>query len=187
MPPIEPGKVRPGNRLVIDDDVWQVVEFAHTKPGKGQAFVVLKIKSLTTGRVLERTYKIGEMLQTADFEKKTCQFLYQDADGHHFMDLSTFEQFRLDEDLLGPSARFLQPEMEVICSFWEERPIAVELPQKIVLAVTDTIEAVRGNTASAITKDATLENGVVIQVPPFIKVGEKLVVNTETGEYMERA
>lgn len=187
MAPIEPAKVRPGNKLKIDGDVWLVVEFAHTKPGKGQAFVVVKIKSLTNGRVLERTYKIGEMLETADFEKRTCQFMYNDDDGYHFMDLGTYEQFPMDKDVLGMAADFMQPEMEAICSFWEGRAIAVELPPKIILEVTDTIEAVKGNTATNITKDATLENGLVVQVPPFIKIGEKIVVSTETGEYVERA
>lgn len=187
MPPIEPGKIRPGNKLVIEDDVWLVVDFAHTKPGKGQAFVVLKIKSLTRGNVLERTYKIGEMLETADFEKKTCQFLYSDDAGYHFMDMTSYEQFALQEDILGNATTFLQPDTDAIVSFWEGRPIAVELPAKITLAVKDTMEAVKGNTATNITKDATLENGMVVQVPPFIKIGEKVVVNTETGEYVERA
>lgn len=187
MPPIEPGKIRKGNKLTLDNDIWTVVDFAHTKPGKGQAFVTARIKSLTDGRVLERTWKIGEMLETAQFEKRSATFLYNDDDGYHFMDLGSYEQFTLDGETLGMAVNFMQPEMEVIASWWEERPIAVDIPPKVTLEVTDTIEAVRGNTATQITKDATLDNGFVIQVPPFIKIGEKVIVNTETGEYVERA
>lgn len=187
MPPIEPGKIRKGTKLVIDQDVWTVVDFAHTKPGKGQAFVTARIKSLSDGRVLERTWKIGEMLETAQFEKRSATFLYNDEEGYHFMDLRSYEQFTLQEDDLAMGVHFLQPEMEVIASWWEDKPLGLELPPKVILEVTDTIEAVKGNTATQITKDATLENGYVIQVPPFIKIGEKVVVNTETGEYVERA
>ena len=133
MAPIEPGKVRPGTKLLVDGDAWNVVDFSHTKPGKGQAFVTVKIKSLTTGRVLERTYKIGEMLETADVTRKTCQYLYDDPDGYHFMDLQTYEQFTLQEDDLGFSVKFMQPEMEVIAAFWNNRPISIDLPPKITL------------------------------------------------------
>lgn len=187
MAPIEPSKVRPGTKLVIEGDVYIVTDYAHTKPGKGQAFVKCKIKNLKDGRVLERTWKIGEMLEKADFEKKTCQYLYDDEDGYHFMDLSSYEQFSLSAEDLGIATDFLQNEMEVVGSFFEGNPIGVELPPKVTLEVTDTIEAVKGNTATQITKDAELENGLVVQVPPFIKNGDKIVVSTETGEYVERA
>jgi len=187
MPPIEPAKVRPGTKLVIDNDVWLVVEFAHTKPGKGQAFVKCKIKSFSSGRVLERTWKIGEMLETANFEKKTCQFLYDDQDGYHFMDLESYEQIDLTEADLGDQVKFLVENMEVIGAFWEGKPVTIELPAKVTFEVTETIDAVKGNTATQITKDATLSNGTVIQVPPFIKTGDNVVVNTETGAYVERA
>jgi elongation factor P len=187
MPPIEPAKVRPGTKLLVEGDVYTVVDFAHTKPGKGQAFVKCKIKNLRDGRTLERTWKIGEMLETADFERRSCQFLYNDEDGYHFMDLGTYDQFALSEELLGLSAQFLQAEMQVVGSFFEGKPLSVELPAKVTFEVVDTIEAVRGNTASSITKDATLENGYVAQVPPFIKIGDRIVLNTETGDYIERA
>ena len=187
MTPIEPGKVRPGNKLLIEGDVWSVVEFAHTKPGKGQAFVKCKIRNLRDGRMLEKTWKIGEMLETADFERRSCTFLYSDADGYHFMDLGSYEQFALTDKELGMATKFLQPDTEVIGSFFEGKPLSIELPPKLTFTVTETIEAVRGNTSTQITKDATLDTGIVIQVPPFIKEGEKVVVNTETGEYVERA
>ncbi len=187
MPPIEPSKVRPGTKLVLDDDVFIVVEAAHTKPGKGQAFVKAKIKSLQTARTLERTWKIGEMLETADFEKRTAQFLYSDQDGFHFMDMGSYEQFTLSEEFLGFATNFLVEECEVVGSFWNGKPIGIELPAKITFTVSDTIDAVKGNTANAITKDATLDNGFTLQVPAFVKMGDKIVVNTETGEYVERA
>ena len=187
MAPIEPAKVRPGNKLVVDGDVWLVTDFAHTKPGKGQAFVKCKIKSFSSGRVLEKTWKIGEMLETADFEKKTCQYLYNDPDGYYFMDMGSFEQFALDENFLGDSIKWLTENMEVVGSFWEGSPVDIELPSKVTFEVAETIDAVKGNTATAITKDATLSNGTIVQVPPFIKTGDKVVVNTDTGEYVERA
>lgn len=187
MPPIEPSKARVGTKLVIDGDVYAVIDYAHTKPGKGQAFVKMKIRSLSTDKVLERTYKIGEMLETADFERRTCQYLYKDPDGYHFMDMGSFEQFMLSEDDLGMAVNFLQENAEVIGSFWNEKPLGVELQPKATFTVTETMDVVKGNTANAVTKDAKLENGFELQVPAFIKQGEKIVVNTETGEYVERA
>ncbi|MGF1572451.1 MAG: elongation factor P [Sumerlaeia bacterium] len=187
MTPIEPSKARIGSKLVIEGDVYNVVEYAHTKPGKGQAFVKVKVKSLSNGKVLERTYKIGEMLETADFERMTCQYLYNDADGYHFMNLSTYEQFTLQESDLGMAINFLQENAEVIGSFWNGNPIGIELQPKATFTVETTMDVARGNTANAVTKEAILNNGYELQVPSFIKQGEKIIVNTETGEYVERA
>jgi elongation factor P len=188
MTPIEPSKARIGSKLVIEGDVYNVVEYAHTKPGKGQAFVKVKVKSLSNGKVLERTYKIGEMLETADYERMNCQFLYKDENGYNFMNLITYEQFSLEPEALGMATNFLQENAEVIGSFWNGNPIGIELQPKATFTVASTMEMVmKGNTANAVTKEAILDNGYALQVPSFIKQGEKIIVNTETGEYVERA
>jgi elongation factor P len=138
--------------------------------------------------VIEVTYKGSEQPVRANFEQRNGQFLYKEDADYHFMDMTTFEQFMLDDEMLGFSANFLVPEMEVVVAYWEEKPVGIEIPPKMEVTVTETIDEVeRGNTANAVTKDATLENGMTIQVPPFIKTGEKIRISTDDGSYVERA
>ena len=189
MPPIDPVKLRPGRKIVVDGQLWVVTDFQHRTPGNLRSFVVVKMKNIIDGRVVEKTFRgSADHPESAEVETRTCQMLFHDDMGYTFMDLTTYDQFVLSEELLGFQAQFLVPESEVIVSYWNDRPIGVELPAKMVFTVVDTIDEVdRGNSSGSITKDAILDCGMRIQVPPFIKNGEKVLVSTEDGSYAERA
>jgi len=175
-------------RLVVDGTLWTVTEYTHKTPGNLRSFVVVKIKSIADGRVVEKTFRGSETPVLAEFEQRTVQFLYKDSDGFHFMDLTTYEQFMLNNDIVGFAANFLVPEGESIAGFWDGIPISIELPPKLTFKIVDTIDEVsRGNSSGNITKEATLETGLKIQVPAFVKKGEKVRVSTEDGHYIERA
>ena len=189
MPTIDPVKLRPGMKIVCDGNLYQVTDFQHRTPGNLRSFVVCKMRSYADGRVVEKTFRgSADHPETAEFEQRTCQFLYADQDGYHFMDLTTYDQFTLQEDFLGFQAKMLVPEAEVIVSYWDGKPVGLDMPPKLVFTVTDTVDSVaKGNSSGSITKEATLETGLMIQVPPFVKMGDKVRVSTETGEYIERA
>ncbi|MBM3204729.1 elongation factor P [Candidatus Uhrbacteria bacterium] len=176
--------------IVIQDPqgLWLVVEFQHVNPGKGAAFVRTRIKNLQTGKVLEVTYKTSESITIVEVEHRRMQYLYHDATGYTFMDNASYEQVTMSDEEVGDQGQYLRDGMEVNVSTFEGRPIALELPRKMTFKITQTMPAVAGNTASGnVTKEATLEGGIKIQVPIFIKEGEEVIVNTETGEYVERA
>lgn len=176
-------------KIVMDGKLYVVTSYDHRTPGKGQPSTTVKMRSYADGNIIEKTFKgASDHPEVAEFEQRTAQFLYSDQDGYHFMDLTTYEQVALEESFLGIQAKLLVPEAEVVMAWWNGNPVGVELPPKMVFTVTDTMDNVaKGNTSGNITKEATLETGLVIQVPPFIKTGEKVRVNTETGEYVERA
>ena len=176
--------------VVIRDPqgLWVVVEFQHVNPGKGAAFVRTRMKNIQTGKVLEVTYKTSESIDIVDVEHRHMQYLYHDALGFNFMDNATYEQVSMSDEDVGEQGRYLRESMEASVSTFEGRPISLELPRKMTFKVIQTSEAVPGNTASGnVTKEATLEGGIKVQVPIFIKEGEPVIVNTETGEYVERA
>jgi len=176
--------------IVIRDPqgLWVVVEFQHVNPGKGAAFVRTRMKNIQTGKVLEVTYKTSESIDIVDVEHRRMQYLYHDAMGYNFMDNANYEQVSMSDEDVGEQGKYLRESMEANISTFEGRPIALELPRKMTFKVIQTTEAVAGNTASGnITKEATVEGGIKIQVPIFIKEGEGVIVNTETGEYVERA
>jgi elongation factor P len=185
---IEPTRVRPGMKLVVENQLWVVTDYTHKTPGNLRSFVVVKIKNLLDGRTMEKTYRGSEVPEMADFEQRTVQFIYSDDTGYTFMDLSTYEQFTLSPEMVGFAANFLKPEAECIAGFWGVKPMTIELPPKMVFEVVDTIDDVaRGNTSGNITKEATIETGLKIQVPAFVKKGDKVRVSTEDGRYIERA
>ena len=178
--------LRTGMKLDIGGDLFEVVNFQHVNPGKGQAFVKCKIRNLRTGQVLERTFKQGDNIVTPQFEEREMQYLYKDDAGYHFMDTSTYEQTFLGEDKIGETAKFMQENMNVKVLFHKDEVIDVSIPIFAELEVTQTDPGMKGDTASGGTKPATLETGAVVQVPLFIKVGEKLKIDTRTGKYIER-
>ncbi len=149
--------------------------------------VQAKLKNLITGRIVEYTFKVGERVEAADVTKHKAQFLYKDHSGTHFMDNETFETVELPKDLTEEIADYLKEGMEVTLNAYQGRPISVELPVKVALKVVSTPPGVKGDTATGGTKPATLETGLVVNVPLFIKEGESVRVNTQTGEYVERA
>lgn len=188
MGSIDANQARPGTKLVYNNDLYSVVERAHHKPGKGGAFVKFKLKGIISGKVIDHTVRAGTMMETADVTTRPMQYLYREGGGFVFMDLETYEQHSIDEDVLGIAAQFLTENAEAQVTMYEGRAIGVQLPQKMEFTVTETIDdAARGNTATAVTKDATLETGITIQVPNFIKTGDRVRVLTEDGTYLERA
>jgi elongation factor P len=177
---------RNGSRLELDGEPFYIVEFQHVKPGKGGAFVRTKLKSYTTGNVIDRTFRSGERFEEPDLEERTMQFLYAAGDSYTFMDTENFEQFTYEKKQLGENADLLKENMVVKILVYEHRPIAVELPIFIELKVVDAEPGVRGDTASGGTKPAVVETGAVIKVPLYMEVGETIKIDTRTRQYVER-
>ena len=178
---------RRGLRIEIDGKPFIIVEFQHVKPGKGGAFVRTKLKNLQTGQVLEQTFRSGAKVGKPDLEEKYMQYLYQDGDQYVFMDNSTYDQVFIGQEYLGEALNFMYPNIELSVLYFNGQPIGVELPNTVELTVSETEPGVKGDTATGATKPATLETGYVVQVPLFINQGDRLRIDTRTGEYLERA
>lgn len=170
-------------------ELYIITDFQHINPGKGSAFTKFKLKNVKTGKVLEETLKANEAgLESADTEHRNLQYLYQDGNTYYFMDSESYEQFGLDEEVIGEQAKYLKDGLKIIALFYEGNPITIKLPSKIEYKVIEAPEGVKGDSASGnVTKRITLENGLNIPAPLFIKEGDIIKVNTETGEYVERA
>jgi elongation factor P len=177
---------RKGLKIELDGTPYVIVDFQHVKPGKGGAFVRTKLKSLLTGRVLDQTFRSGERLKRPDLLEREMQFLYRDGDSYCLMDNDTYEQIMLTEEQVGEPRLFLTENLNLKVLFFNQQPVAVELPTFVELAVAQTEPGVRGDTASGGSKPATLESGAVIQVPLFINVGDRVKVDTRSGTYIER-
>jgi elongation factor P len=178
---------RNGLCLEFNNDLYAIVEFQHVKPGKGGAFVRTKLKSLTTGKVIENTFNAGVKVTTARIERRPHQFLYKDDLGYHFMDSNSFEQITIQASLIN-TPEFMKEgqEVDIIYHAETETPLNCELPSFVELEITYTEPGVKGDTATNATKPATLETGAEIQVPLFINEGEKIKVDTRTSSYYER-
>lgn len=176
-----------GLKIEIDGAPYVIVEFLHVKPGKGGAFVRTKIKNLMTGKVLDQTFRSGEKLKRPDLAEREMQFLYRDGDSFFMMDNETFEQLALTSEQMGDAVLYLIENLNLKVLFFNQQPVAVELPNFVELTVAQAEPGVKGDTASGGTKPATLESGAVIQVPLFINEGDRLRVDTRTGSYIERA
>lgn len=179
-------ELRKGTLFQWEGEPFRVVEYKQKVMGRGGSIVNVRIKSLVDGKVLEKTFKGNEQLDSAYVTNQTVQYLYNDGSGFHFMNEETFEQFDITADLVGDGAGFIKEGDRVQLQFFDGRPINVELPKNVPLKVTYTENAVKGDTSSAITKDATLETGITIKVPAFIKQGDVISVDTATGAYRER-
>ena len=173
-------------KLMVDGAPYTVVDFQFVKPGKGQAFTRVKIKNLATGAVLERTYKSGEKLDPADVEERAMQYIYEDGENFVFMEPASGEQTYVPKDKLGEEKQFLHDGLEAAIVFWNGNPISASLPAHVVLQIEHSEPGVRGDTASNVTKPATLTTKAVVQVPLFINEGDWIKVDTRTGEYLER-
>jgi elongation factor P len=178
--------IRKGLKIQIDGDPYVVVDFQFVKPGKGNAFTRTKIKNMITGAVLDKTYKSGEKLDEASMDEREMQFLYKDGEGFHFMDQGSYEQHAIPEKVVEDEARFLKENLSVNVLLFNDRPIGISLPNFVELEVTETDPGIRGDTATGGKKPATLETGATINVPLFIERGEKLKIDTRSGEYVER-
>ncbi len=175
-----------GLKVILDNEPHLMIEMEFMKPGKGQAVYRTKLRNLIRGTVIDRTYRSGDKLDSADVTEGEAEYLYADATTCHFMNSETFEQFSISKETLGDTAGWLKTGMTVYVVYWEERPISVEPPNHVELAVTYVEPAARGNTATNVQKPATLETGAVVPVPAFINIGDVVKVDTRTGEYVER-
>lgn len=177
---------RPGVSIVLDGSVWRVIEFLHVKPGKGSAFVRTKLKSVQSGSVIERTFRAGETVPQANLEKSTMQHTYKDGEEFVFMDMETYEESRLNANQIGTSVKYLRDGMEANVVRWGEQVLEVELPNSVVLEIVQTDPGVKGDTATGGTKPAIVETGAQVMVPLFIKVGERIRIDTRTDSYLGR-
>lgn len=177
---------RNGLILVLDSDLWQIVEFQHVKPGKGGAFVRTRLKNVLTGRVLEKTWRSGEKFEEAVVEQRVWQYLYNDGGLYHFMHNDTYEQLAVGSDIVGDDEKWLKENTDATLSFYKGKAIALQVPIFLDLKIVQCDPGVQGDRATGGTKPATLETGAVVQVPLFIQEGEIIRVDTRTGEYLQR-
>ena len=177
---------RPGVSIVLDGNVWRVVEFLHVKPGKGSAFVRTKLKSVQSGSVVEKTFRAGETVPQANLEKSTMQHTYKEGDELVFMDIETYEEGRLTVAQIGDRVKYLKEGMEVNVIHWGEQVLEVELPNSVVLEIVQTDPGIKGDTATGGTKPATLETGAIVMVPLFVAQGERIKIDTREDKYLGR-
>ncbi|MFZ5448233.1 MAG: elongation factor P [Thermodesulfobacteriota bacterium] len=175
-----------GLKIELDGVPYMIVDFQHVKPGKGGAFVRTKLKSLLTGRVLDQTFRSGEKIKKPDLIEREMQYLYREGDNFCMMDNETYEQIMLTGEQVGEARLYLTENLDVKILFFNQQPVAVDIPLFVELAVAQTEPGVKGDTAAGGTKPATLESGVTIQVPLFINEGDRVKVDTRTGTYIER-
>lgn len=176
-----------GLTIEVDGELWRVIEFLHVKPGKGGAFVRSKLKNLRTGAVQEKTFRGGEKVEKAQIDNKKMQYLYDSGDAHVFMDMDTYEQIEIPGERLKEELNYLLENMEVNIMMYGSEVLGVDLPNTVELEVKETEPGIKGDTASGGSKPATMETGLVVQVPFFINEGDKLVINTADGSYVSRA
>jgi elongation factor P len=176
-----------GMTLSIDGQLWNVVDFQHVKPGKGGAFVRTRLKSVLTGKVVDRTFNAGVRVDVANVDRREMQYLYREGEDFVFMDTQDYDQPRIPADTVGDAASYLLEEQMVVVAFNDGLPLYVEMPAAVKLTVSQTDPGLQGDRSTGGTKPATLETGAQIQVPLFITTGEKIRVDTRTGEYLGRA
>ena len=185
---ISTNQFKNGTHIEVDGKVFKVVEFQHVKPGKGGAFVRTKLKRVEDGAVIDKTFRAGEKFRPVRTETRRMQFLYSDGSEAHFMDTSNYEQIAIPEESVKDPLRWVPPSQEVELLYVDEKPADVQVPASVELAVTQTDPGVRGDTASGGgDKPATLETGVTVKVPLFVNEGDRIKVDTRSGEYMSRA
>jgi len=183
---IDVNELRKGVTFVLDGQLLKVLEYSHHKPGRGNATIKIKARNLRSGANIEKTFQSGDRVPDAQLDYHNVSYLYSDGDFYHFMDGETFEQPAINGDILGESAGYLKEGMECKLTFYENEPIDIELPTSVDLKVITAEVAVRGDTATGVTKRVKVETGVSVQVPNFVKEGDTIKVDTRTGEYLTR-
>ena len=187
MASIQATRMKKGMLIKIDQDLFRVLELQHVTPGNLRGFVRVKFRNIRTGTLSDQKLRSEDTVERATLEEREMQYLYQDGDDYYFMDTASFEQTHISSEALGDSVNYLKPEMTIQVEFYGAEPVGIELPVTVDLKVTDTAPGIKGATASAQVKPATLETGLVVQVPPFVNTGDSIRVSTETGEYLSRA
>ncbi len=180
------GDFKNGITIEMDNNIWQIIEFQHVKPGKGAAFVRTKLKNVKSGGVVEKSFRPTEKFQLAHIDKSEYQYLYSDGEFYFFMNTENFEQIQLDEESVGDSLKFVKEnDMCKLCSY-QGQVFAIEPPMFAELEITETEPGVKGDTATGATKPATVETGAIVYVPLFVNLGDKIKIDTRTGEYLSR-
>ncbi|KAL5710047.1 hypothetical protein ACHQM5_020658 [Ranunculus cassubicifolius] len=179
--------IKVGSSIVVDGAPWRVIEFLHVKPGKGAAFVRTKMRNYVTGNTVEKTFRAGSTLAEADIVKETKQFTYKDTNQFVFMDLSTYEEIRLNDSDVGDKKKWLKEGMDCTLLFWNGKVIDFDLPINVKLSVTAVDPGLKGDTAQGGSKPATVDTGAIVNVPLFVNTGDVILVDTRTGQYMSRA
>jgi elongation factor P len=187
MASIQATRLRKGNLIKVEQDLFRVIELQHVTPGNLRGFVRVKLRNIRNGALSDQKLRSEDTLERASLEEREMQYLYKDGDDHYFMDTSSFEQTHITSEALGDSVNYLKPEMMIQVEFYGEEPVGIELPPAVDLKVLETTPGIKGATASNQVKPATLETGLVVNVPPFVNEGDSIKVNTETGEYLSRA
>ncbi|MEI6667992.1 MAG: elongation factor P [Acidobacteriota bacterium] len=186
MSAIQATRLKKGMLIQQGSDLFRILELQHVTPGNLRGFVRVKMRNLRNLTQSEQRLRSDDTIQRATLDELEMQYMYSDAGGHHFMDTSTYEQITLSDEVLGEMIGYLIPESTIKVEFFGAEPVGIELPQTVDLGVKDTAPAIKGATASAQLKPATLETGLVVSVPPFVSVGDRVRINTETGEYQAR-
>jgi elongation factor P len=179
--------MRKGMLVKVGNDLFRVLELQHVTPGNLRGFVRVKFRNIRSGSLSDQKLRSEDTIERATLDEREMQYLYRDGDSFHFMDTTSYEQLHIQEEVLGDSVNYLVPDALIKVEFYGSEPVGIELPQTVDLTVEDTAPGIKGATASAQVKPARLETGLVVQVPPFVNTGDKVRVNTETGEYLSRA
>jgi len=187
MASIQATKMRKGTLVKIGNDLFRVLELQHVTPGNLRGFVRVKFRNIRSGTLSDQKLRSEDTVERALLDEREMQYMYNDGTDYYFMDTSSYEQIHISGEVLGDSVNYLIAEMLINVEFYGTEPVGIELPQTVDLTVQDTPPAIKGSTANAQLKPATVETGLVVQVPPFINVGDKIRVNTESGEYQARA
>jgi elongation factor P len=187
MASIQATRLKKGMLVKMDQDLFRVLELQHVTPGNLRGFVRIKLRNIRNGTLSDQKLRSEDTIERATLDEREMQYLYHDGDDYYFMDTSSFDQIHISSEALGESVNYLKAEMTIQVEFYGTEPVGIELPQTVDLKVTDTAPGIKGATASAQVKPATLETGLVVQVPPFVNLGDLIRVSTDTGEYLSRA
>jgi elongation factor P len=186
MASIQATRLKKGMLIKLENGLFRVLDLQHFTPGNKRGFVQAKMRNIRTGVQGDNKFRAEEDVERAILDERQMQYLYRDGDAFHFMDTSTYEQIHIDREVLGDNANYIVPESTINVEFYGEEPVGIELPITVDLKVVDTVPGINRATASAQVKPATLETGVVVQVPPFVSIGDLVRVSTETGEYLKK-
>jgi len=187
MATIQATKLRKGMLFKLDKDLFRALDVQHVTPGNLRGFVRVKARNIRSGTLADNKLRSEDLVERATLDERAMQYMYNDGTDYYFMDTDTFEQTHISSEALGDSVNYLLAEMVIQVEFYGTEPVGIELPQTVDLVVEETTPAIKGATASAQLKPATLETGLVVQVPPFVNTGDKIRVSTDTGEYLARA
>jgi elongation factor P len=186
MPSIQATRLRKGMLIKLGNDLFRILDLHHLTPGNKRAHIQARLRNIRTMALADEKFRAEEDIERATLDEREMQYLYHDGDHYYFMDTSTFEQIQITQEAMGDSRNYLVPDAVIKVEFYDVEPVGIELPSTVDLEVKETVPGIKGATASAQVKPATLETGLVVQVPPFVNEGDRIRVNTETGEYQSR-